>query len=402
MKRLEGRKILLGVSGSIAAYKAAFFVRLLRREGAELQVVMTPSAAQFVSPLTFSVLSQRKALVEYVSEDGAGWNNHVALGLWAGLMIVAPASAHTISGMATGRADNLLLATYLSARCPVMIAPAMDLDMYRHDATQSNLRILSARGHMLLDAEHGELASGLIGEGRLAEPEKMLEAVLSFFNPEKPLQGKKVIVTAGPTIEAIDPVRYISNFSSGKMGFELARALKEKGAEVVLIKGPTALEAPPGLDRVIEVGSALEMFGAAEKAFANADIFMAAAAVADFRPKKAAKKKIKKDGSKAVIELEENPDIIASLAKKKKENQWLVGFALESHNAVENAKEKIRKKGLDFIILNTLEDEGAGFQSDHNKITIIDKENNLTKFELKPKREVAADIVQYLIKYIHA
>ncbi len=402
MKRLEGRKILLGVSGSIAAYKAAFFVRLLRKEGAELQVVMTPSAAQFVSPLTFSVLSQRKALVEYVSEDGAGWNNHVALGLWAELMIVAPASAHTISGMATGRADNLLLATYLSARCPVMIAPAMDLDMYRHDATQSNLRVLRERGHLLLDAEYGELASGLIGEGRLAEPEKMLEAVLSYFNPEKPLRGKKVIVTAGPTIEAIDPVRYISNFSSGKMGFELARALKEKGAEVVLIKGPTALEAPPGLDRVIEVGSALEMFGAAKEVFADADIFIAAAAVADFRPKKVEKKKIKKDGSKAVIELEENPDIIASLAKEKRGNQWLAGFALESHDAVENAKEKIRKKGLDFIILNSLEDEGAGFQGDSNKITIIDKENNLTKFELKPKREVAADIVQYLIKYIHA
>ncbi len=402
MKRLEGRKISLGVSGSIAAYKAAFFVRLLRKEGAELQVVMTPSAAQFVSPLTFSVLSQRKALVEYVSEDGAGWNNHVALGLWAELMIVAPASAHTISGMATGRADNLLLATYLSARCPVMIAPAMDLDMYRHDATQSNLRVLRERGHLLLDAEYGELASGLIGEGRLAEPEKMLEAVLSYFNPEKPLRGKKVIVTAGPTIEAIDPVRYISNFSSGKMGFELARALKEKGAEVVLIKGPTALEAPPGLDRVIEVGSALEMFGAAKEVFSDADIFIAAAAVADFRPEKVEKKKIKKDGSKAVIELEENPDIIASLAKEKRENQWLAGFALESHDAVENAKEKIRKKGLDFIILNSLEDEGAGFQGDSNKITIIDKENNLTKFELKPKREVAADIVQYLIKYIHA
>jgi len=402
MRRLEGRKILLGVSGSIAAYKAAFFVRLLRKERADLQVVMTPSATRFVSPLSFSVLSQRKALVEYVSDDGTEWNNHVELGLWPELMIVAPASAHTISGMATGRADNLLLATYLSARCPVMIAPAMDLDMYLHHATQSNLQKLKDRGHLLLDTEYGELASGLIGEGRLAEPENILEAVIAFFNPEEPLRGKKVIVTAGPTIEAIDPVRYISNFSSGKMGFELAMKLKEKGAEVVLIKGPTALEAPRGLDRIVEVTTALEMFRAAENAFANADIFIAAAAVADFRPKKMEKKKIKKDGRKAVIELEENPDIIASLARKKKKNQCLVGFALESHNAIENAKEKIRKKDLDFIVLNSLEDEGAGFQSESNKITIIDKENNFTKFELKPKREVAADIVQYLIKYIHA
>lgn len=402
MKRLEGRKILLGVSGSIAAYKAAFFVRLLRKEGADVQVIMTPSATQFVSPLTFSVLSKRKTLFEYVSEDGAEWNNHVELGLWADLMIIAPASAHTISGMASGRAGNLLLASYLSARCPVMIAPAMDLDMYRHDATQSNLRILKKRGHLLLEAEHGELASGLIGEGRLAEPENLLEAVLTFFNPELPLRGKKAIVTAGPTIEAIDPVRYISNFSSGKMGFELAKALKEQGAEVVLIKGPTALEAPAGPDEIIEVRTAVEMYEAARKAFADADIFIGAAAVADFRPKKEEKKKIKKDGSPAVIELEENPDIIASLARQKKAGQWIIGFALESHNGTENAKEKIRKKGLDIIVLNSLEDKGAGFQSDSNKITIIDKENNLTKFELKPKREVAADIVQYLIKYIHA
>lgn len=402
MSSLKGKKILVGVTGSIAAYKAAFFVRLLVKEGTAVQVILTPQAAEFVAPLTFSTLTGRKALVNYITDDGTDWNNHVDLGMWSDLLFIAPATANTIAKMAHGMADNLLLATYLSAKCPVMVAPAMDLDMYEHAATKENLKQLKSRGNHIIAPQHGVLASGLVGEGRLPEPADLLAETAAFFQKaKKPLAGTKSVVTAGPTVERIDPVRYISNHSSGKMGIAIAKALAAAGSEVILLKGPTTIE-PPADMKVVEIQTARELLEASEKAFQQADIFIAAAAVSDYRPKKVAAQKIKKHKQTPSIELEQNPDILKEMGARKKQGQTLVGFALETENGLNNAHKKLSEKNLDFIVLNSLGDKGAGFQHDTNKISIIDRNNNTTEFELKPKQEVANDIVNYLIDYLHA
>lgn len=394
---LTGKKILLGISGSIAAYKSAVLTRLLIKEGAEVQVVMTPSSKDFITPLTLATLSKKPALSAFKKNEAGEWTNHVELGLWADLMLVAPASANTLAKMANGICDNLLLATYLSARCPVMVAPAMDLDMYAHPSTQTNLKILKKNGNLVLDADSGELASGLSGQGRMAEPEHILEKIQDFFLSNLPLQGKKALVNAGPTFEAIDPVRFIGNHSSGKMGYAIAERLASLGARVHLVSGPTSIETKvPGIT-ITRVMSAKEMFKACTKAFPGSDITVLAAAVADFTPKKTAGEKIKKDGKNLTLELVGTQDIALELGKKKKKKQILVGFALETENERKNARKKLASKNFDMIVLNSLKDKGAGFGHDTNKITIIKKNNKSKVFELKSKTEVANDIVNEIL-----
>ena len=393
---LNGKNIILGVSGSIAAYKSAFLIRLLVKAGADVKVIMTPSAKDFITPLTLSTLSKNHVFIEFSKESGE-WNNHVDLGLWADMMLIAPASANTIAKMATGICDNFLLATYLSARCPVYFAPAMDLDMYQHPSTLENLNKLKTFGNIIIKPGTGELASGLYGEGRMAEPEEIVDFLSKELSKTLPLAGKTALVTAGPTYEAIDPVRFIGNHSSGKMGFALAEALANQGAKVNLVTGPTHLSTSNPNIKKTDVVSAEEMFNAVKNNFATADICVMSAAVADFTPAEKAKQKIKKSSEVATIELKPTTDILAAAGKLKSSSQILVGFALETENEEENAKLKIKNKNLDFIVLNSLNDKGAGFGTETNKITIIDKDNKIEKFELKSKSEVAKDIVKKII-----
>lgn len=397
---LKGRKILVGVTGSIAAYKAAIFVRLLIKAGAEVQVVMTEAAKEFISPLTLATLSKNPALADFTKGKDGEWNNHVELGLWADLMVIAPASANTLGKMAHGLCDNLLLATYLSARCPVMFAPAMDLDMYQHPSVRANIKKLEEYGNELIEARHGELASGLSGQGRMAEPEELVEAIAGFFYRSAPLKGKKVLITAGPTYEPIDPVRFIGNHSSGKMGFALAEAAAKKGAQVTIVTGPTHLTINHTNIQRVDVKSAKEMHQACLTFYQDSDINIFAAAVADYGPSGVADQKIKKKGDSLDLKLTKNPDIAKSLGEQKRADQLNIGFALETNNEEDHAKEKIKNKNFDFIVLNSLKDSGAGFGHDTNKVSIIDKANNIEHFELKTKAEVAQDIIDYLVEKI--
>lgn len=396
---LKGRKILVGITGSIAAYKAAFFVRLLVKAGAEVKVVMTEASKTFITPLTLSTLSKNPVLSSFTNGDQGEWNNHVELGLWADVMMIAPASANTLGKMANGLCDNLLLATYLSARCPVFVAPAMDLDMYQHPSTKANLVKLASYGNHVIEAEDGELASGLSGVGRMAEPEHLVAHLEEFFDSKKKLKGKKVLITAGPTYEAIDPVRFIGNHSSGKMGYALAEEADAQGADVTLISGPTHLNAPKGV-KLIKVSSGQEMYEAALANYISTDINIFAAAVADYAPKTVAAQKIKKDDDEMNITLSKTIDIAKALGIEKKPGQFNVGFALETENELENAKGKIKKKNFDMIVLNSLNQAGAGFGYETNKITLIDKANNIQDFELKTKQEVAKDIIQAISEKI--
>ncbi|MGE0588154.1 MAG: bifunctional phosphopantothenoylcysteine decarboxylase/phosphopantothenate--cysteine ligase CoaBC [Cyclobacteriaceae bacterium] len=394
---MEGRKIILGITGSIAAYKAAVLTRLLVKEGAEVKVIMTESAKDFITPLTLSTLSKNPVLTEFVKNEAGEWNNHVELGLWADAMVIAPASANTLAKMAHGECDNLLLAVYLSARCPVFIAPAMDLDMLQHPSTKRNLDTLKGYGVRTIDPAHGELASGLVGVGRLAEPEEIVERLKAFFNEKKKLSNKKALVTAGPTHEALDPVRFIGNNSSGKMGFAIAESLANQGAKVTLVTGPTHLAlSHPGIE-VKRVTSAQEMYEACQKVFADTDITVLSAAVADYRPAQAATQKIKKTDQDLAIKLVKTPDIAAELGKQKKNGQRIVGFALETENEENNAKKKIEAKNFDLIVLNSLNDSGAGFGHDTNKISVINRNGEIQKFSLKSKKDVAADIVNAIV-----
>ena len=396
---LKGKKIVLGVTGSIAAYKAAVLVRLLVKEGATVQVVMTPAAKDFITPLTMSTLSGRPVMCDFFQSENGAWNSHVELGLWADAMIVAPATASTLGKMANGVADNLLVTTYLSMKAPVFIAPAMDLDMYAHPSTQRNVELLKSYGNHIIEATAGELASHLCGKGRLEEPEAIVERIKDFFLGSKALAGKKVLVTAGPTYEKIDPVRFIGNYSTGKMGFAIAEECAAQGADVTLVAGPVSLECKhPGIKRV-DVESAREMYDAAMNAFPSCDVAVLSAAVADYRPAQCAPVKMKRTADDMFIELTPNSDIAASLGAVKGENQMLVGFALETNNAEENARLKLEKKNLDFIVLNSLEDKGAGFACDTNKVTIIDKSGK-SDFPLKSKKDVAKDIVSHIAKLL--
>ncbi|MCH2215769.1 MAG: bifunctional phosphopantothenoylcysteine decarboxylase/phosphopantothenate--cysteine ligase CoaBC [Flavobacteriales bacterium] len=392
---LRGKRILLGVTGSIAAYKSAFLVRELVKAGADVQVVLTDAARTFVTPLTLGTLSKRPVLDNFVKEPlHAGvWNNHVELGLWADLMIVAPASANTLAKMAHGEADNLLLTTYLSAKCPVYFAPAMDLDMHAHGANQDNISILEKRGNIHIPSGSGELASGLDGQGRMAEPHEIREFIEADLQSKAPLSGKKVLITAGPTQEPIDPVRYVGNRSTGKMGYAIAEAASQLGARVTLISGPTSLSVSDGID-LINVQTAQEMYEATLPRFDSADIAILSAAVADYRPKKAADQKIKKLSGSLEIQLEPTPDILNSLGKAK-ENQILVGFALETQDGLANAQGKLERKNCDLIVMNTLQDEKAGFGFDTNKVTFV-SHNNSVDSELKSKREIAHDLLDYI------
>ena len=393
---LQGKKIILGITGSIAAYKAAILLRLLVKAGAEVKVVMTASAKDFVTPLTFSTLSKNQVYSEFSTADGS-WNNHVELANWADFIVIAPASANTIAKIANGLCDNLLLATYLSASCPVYIAPAMDREMYAHKATVANIEKLRSFRNIIIPAEDGELASGLHGEGRMAEPEHIL-AFLEKKNADSlRLKGKRALVTAGPTFEAIDPVRFIGNFSSGKMGIAIAEKLASEGAEVTLIHGPIHIENINKSIQSIAVTSAEEMRKACIAAFTKADITVMSAAVADFRPTQKATEKIKKVDAGLTLKLEHTADILSELGKKKKAGQLLIGFALETNNEQKNAADKLKRKNLDAIVLNSMRNQGAGPGGDTNKITIIDKHNKVRHFELKPKTEVANDIVTYII-----
>lgn len=399
MSVLNGKNVLLGVSGGISAYKTASLVRLLIKAGAHVQVVMTPASLDFVTPLTLSTLSKNPVFSTFYNDDEghATWNNHVELALWADYMLIAPATANTLSKMASGTCDNLLMATYLSAKCPVYFAPAMDLDMYIHPTTKINFDKLQSFGNTIIHAESGELASGLSGEGRMAEPENIIQFIEKNLESKLPLKGKKVLITAGPTYEAIDPVRFIGNHSTGKMGFDIATAAANLGAEVVLVSGPTHLQMKHSLVNLIRVTSADEMYNACHQCFGEMDVAIAAAAVADYKPKNVAQQKIKKSEATFTIELEKNKDILLSLGQIKK-NQFLIGFALETENEIENAKIKIEKKNLDLIVLNSLNDKGAGFGQPTNKVTFIDKDFNIFENPLKSKELVAEDIVNLIVK----
>ncbi|KGO92496.1 bifunctional phosphopantothenoylcysteine decarboxylase/phosphopantothenate--cysteine ligase CoaBC [Flavobacterium subsaxonicum] len=403
MSVLSGKKILLGISGGIAAYKTASLVRLFIKAGAHVKVVMTPASKDFITPLTLSTLSKNPVYSSFYHEEdeNAVWNNHVDLGLWADIFVIAPATANTLSKMVSGNSDNILIATYLSAKCPVYVAPAMDLDMYKHPSTKESFRQLELFGNSVIPAESGELASGLSGEGRMAEPENIVAFIERDIEGKLPLRTKKILVTAGPTYEPIDPVRFIGNHSSGKMGFDIAKAAADQGAQVILVTGPTHLKLDHTLVTVVRVTSSEEMYAACHEYFGTVDAAVAAAAVADYRPKNVAPQKIKKSESTLSLELEKTKDILASLGEKKI-SQFLVGFALETENEIENAKLKITKKNLDLIVLNSLNDKGAGFGSDTNKVTFIDKDFNEEPMELKTKEAVAADIINKIKKHYNA
>ena len=398
---LKGKNVVLAVTGSIAAYKSALIVRLLAKQGALVKVVMTKSAIDFITPLTLSTLSNNPVFSDFTSSKDKGtWNNHVDLGLWADYMVVAPATANTLSKMATGEVDNFMMAVYLSAKCPVYIAPAMDLDMYKHPSTKDNISKLESFGNTIIYPESGELASGLEGEGRLAEPEHILSFLSNDIKSKKPLFGKRFLISAGPTHEPLDPVRFLANRSTGRMGYALAQRAFELGADVTLVSGPVSLELPNAGIKRIMITSAEDMFGAMTEHYDSVDVVIMAAAVADYTPMEVSDIKIKKAEDDLKIPLKRTKDILAYLGENKK-SQTLVGFALETNNEVENAKKKITKKKLDFIVLNSLKDKGAGFAHNTNKISIIGKDNNVIDFELKSKLEVADDILQHLIKTIN-
>lgn len=399
MRVLEGKHIILGITGGIAAYKSAVLTRLLVKAGAEVQVIMTPNAREFISPVTLSTLSGKPVITEFFTANTGQWNSHVDLGLWADAMVVAPATASTIAKMATGVADNMLVTTYLSAKAPVFVAPAMDLDMFKHPTTTRNLDLLRSYGNHVIEPEAGELASHLIGKGRMEEPEKILDVLVDFFNSHdrQDLAGKNVIVTAGPTYERIDPVRFIGNFSSGKMGFALAAECALRGASVTLVTGPVALATPSGVDRV-DVESARQMHEAVMTRFPAADVAIFCAAVADYCVENEADHKIKREaGAPPVIRLKKNPDIASDAGAVKRSGQVTVGFALETDNEAANAALKLQRKNLDFIVLNSLRDKNAGFGTDTNKVRILCRDADSIDFECKPKSLVAKDIIDVLV-----
>ncbi|MGE8293722.1 MAG: bifunctional phosphopantothenoylcysteine decarboxylase/phosphopantothenate--cysteine ligase CoaBC [Sphingobacterium sp.] len=396
---LAGKNIVIAVCGSIAAYKIATLIRLLVKADAQIKVIMSEDATAFITPLTLSTLSKNPVLVDYYQPDTGEWNNHVEIALNADYILVAPATANSIAKMANGLCDNLLMAVYLSAKCPVFFAPAMDLDMWKHPSTQSNIAKLGAYGNIIIPPEKGELASGLVGEGRLAEPEEIFHFLENYSNQKLPLLGKKALVSAGPTHEAIDPVRFIGNHSSGKMGYAIAQQLKELGADVTLISGPTALPNPDQIT-VVPVTSAAEMLQACEKYFDHAAIIVMSAAVADYTPIEVASQKIKKKEEEFSIALKKTTDILATLGSKKKKDQLLIGFALETNNELENAKDKLVRKNLDFIVLNSMQDQGAGFATDTNKVTIINRSGESSVFPLKSKEDVAKDICSIILQHI--
>jgi phosphopantothenoylcysteine decarboxylase/phosphopantothenate--cysteine ligase len=399
MSTLSGKHILLGITGGIAAYKCAPLVREFVKRGAEVKVVMTPLAKQFITPLTMATLSKNPILVDFFNPENGEWNSHVNLGMWADVYLIAPATANTIGKMANGVADNLLLTSYLSAKCPVFFAPAMDLDMYKHPAVQKNIATLISYGNHVIEPGTGFLASGLEGKGRMAEPSDIVAALENFFESKSDMAGKKVMITAGPTYEKIDPVRFIGNYSSGKMGFALAEECADRGAEVTLIAGPTSLKTVNGKIKRINVESAQQMYDAAVENSPSADVQILCAAVADYRPSVTADKKIKREKTgEMTLTLVPNPDIAAALGKIKRENQVNVGFALETNDEATNAKDKCARKNFDFIVMNSLKDKGAGFQVDTNKITIFTAGGDVVEYPLKTKKEVAADIVDAVVE----
>jgi phosphopantothenoylcysteine decarboxylase/phosphopantothenate--cysteine ligase len=395
---LKGKRIILGVTGGIAAYKIPLLVRELKKKEADVQCIMTPASCDFVSPLTLATLSQNPVCIDFWNQKDGTWTNHVELGMWADLIVIAPLTANTLSKMTNGGCDNLLLATYLSAKCPVLVAPAMDLDMYAHPTTKDNLKLLEKHGVLIAPAEHGFLASGLEGQGRMTEPFQIVEHIEFFFTASQSLKGKKILVTAGPTYERIDPVRFIGNHSSGKMGFAIAKNLLKRGAEVVLVTGPTQCELNHKYLTRKDVLTADEMLDEVQAHFPNCDGGIFSAAVADYKPSQQSDVKIKKSSDEMSIDLVKNPDILQWAGDNKKKNQFLVGFALETNNALEYGKGKLEKKNLDFIVVNSLEDSGAGFGHDTNKITILDSNNNTRGFELSTKDIAANNIVDYIVK----
>lgn len=401
MSVLSGKHILVGITAGIAAYKTAHLVRLFIKAGAQVKVVMTPASKDFITPLTLSTLSKNPVYSTFVDEEDAVWTNHVDLGLWADLFVIAPATANTMAKMANGICDNLLMAVYLSAKCPVYFAPAMDLDMYKHDSTLHSFKTLQTFGNIMIPAASGELASGLIGEGRMAEPEVIVAHIERHILDQLPLKGKKVLITAGPTYESIDPVRFIGNHSSGKMGFEIAKVAANLGAEVILISGPTHETAEHTFIKRINVVSASQMYDAVHTYFDAVDIAILSAAVADYTPKNVSDIKIKKKETSFAIELEKTKDILASIGKIKN-NQFLVGFALETNNELENAIGKLKSKNLNLIVLNSLNDKGAGFGGSTNKVTFITDQQDIMTFDLKSKHDVAVDLMDQIIKQIHA
>ena len=401
MNTLQGKKIVLGITGSIAAYKAAVLTRGLIKKGAEVQIVITPAGKEFITPITLSALTSKPVISEFFSQRDGTWHSHVDLGLWADAMVIAPATASTIGKMAHGVADNMLVTTYLSMKAPVFVAPAMDLDMFAHPSTQHNLDILRSYGNHIIEPASGELASHLVGKGRMEEPEKIIEVLEAFFARQQDLAGRKIVITAGPTYEKIDPVRFIGNYSSGKMGYALAETCASRGAEVVLVSGPVTLQAVhPNIQR-IDVESAAEMHRATADAFKDADAGILCAAVADFTPEQVADQKIKREKDDLVLRLKPTCDIAASLGKEKRPDQLLVGFALETCDEVSHAQDKLARKNFDFIVLNSLNDKGAGFRCDTNKITIIDRAEAVS-YPLKRKQEVAEDIVDKLSSLFHS
>lgn len=397
---LKGKHIILGITGSIAAYKAAYLLRLFIKQGAEVQVVMTPAGKEFITPVTLSSLSGKPVVSEFFTANTGEWHSHVDLGLWADAMIVAPATASTIGKMAHGIADNMLVTTYLSCKAPVFVAPAMDLDMYAHPSTRHNLELLRSYGNHIIEPATGELASHLTGKGRMEEPEQIVAVLDRFFDRPQPLVGKRVLVTAGPTYEKIDPVRFIGNYSSGKMGFALAEACAEAGAEVTLVAGPVSLTTSHASIHRVDVESAAEMYRAAVDAYDRADAAIMCAAVADYAPETVSDVKLKRSGDERVLRLKPNPDIAAELGRRKRPGQCLVGFALETNDEESNARLKMEKKNLDFIVLNSLRDAGAGFRCDTNKVTVIGREGEPVEIPCKLKTEVAADIVDILARYL--
>lgn len=393
---MKGKKIVLGITGSIAAYKAAILIRGLIKKGAEVQVVITPAGKEFITPITLSALTSKPVISEFFAQRDGTWNSHVDLGLWADAMVIAPATASTIGKMANGIADNMLITTYLSMKAPVFVAPAMDLDMFAHPSTQKNLNTLRSYGNHIIEPAEGELASHLVGKGRMEEPERIIEALEDFFTGQQELTGKKIMITAGPTYEKIDPVRFIGNYSSGKMGYALAEECASRGAEVALVSGPVTLVTLHPNIRRIDVESAQQMYEAATQEFANSDAAILCAAVADFTPETVSDRKIKREKDDVILQLKPTQDIAASLGKQKKPGQKLIGFALETNDEKQNAQGKLERKNFDFIVLNSLNDKGAGFRCDTNKITIIDRKG-CTEYPLKSKQEVAKDIVNKLI-----
>jgi phosphopantothenoylcysteine decarboxylase/phosphopantothenate--cysteine ligase len=393
---MKGKRILLGITGGIAAYKIAFLIRLLKKKEADVRCIMTPASCDFISPLTIATLSENPVYVDFWNQTDGTWTNHVDLGMWPDIFLIAPLTANTLAKLIHGQSDNLLTATFLSAKSPVIVAPAMDLDMYTHPATQRNLAQLELDGVQIIPAESGELASGLVGQGRLAEPENIVAILDHFFAKSTAFQGQKVLITAGPTYEKIDPVRFIGNHSSGKMGFEIAKVFLNQGAEVTLVSGPTKEKLTHKLLTLHSIQTAEEMLVQVKSCWESMNLGVFAAAVADYRPESPKDQKIKKNENTMTIDLIKNPDILAWAGANKAENQKLVGFALETNDAEKHGFDKLKRKNLDFIVVNTLEDKGAGFAVHTNRIKIIDKSNKLISFELKPKHQVALDIVNYL------